>query len=127
VETRVQINQWNRLAQLQSQLLDDEDEKDLLEMVWIIAEQSHTRFISCAKEDELLGGVQGTEKGVALVSGQELFIERIDMAELDGFKKKQKASDCDFRLLGNFRDAAGRRHLEFSAGVELLQQADFDD
>ncbi|CAK0802975.1 unnamed protein product [Prorocentrum cordatum] len=77
-------------------------------MIWVVAEPRSLRF------GEIV------DAGVAVLDGEEFFVQKIAASGLAHFKRDAKADMWDARALGDHHDEAGQRILRLSEAVALM-------
>ena len=98
--------------------------------MWLAAEAGHAKFghevpAVDVDEDEKFKSVR--EKGIWTPKpDEEIYVARAAKGELDAWRRANSGGG-ELRLIGNFRDGAGRRNVEFRRAVELMTQTAFDD
>ena len=125
--TRAEINGLKRRAAVQASILDDAAAADVDEAIWVVSENSHPRFGETLSEDDLVDAPLGEEKGVVVLDNSEVFVQKILRSGLVDWRKERRTAEGDLRLLGDHRDASGRRYLPFKDAVPLLRETSFED
>eukprot|EP00959_Pyramimonas_sp_CCMP1952_P244816 5117342-Pyramimonas_sp.AAC.1 len=109
---RVELLALKRQAAVQAAIPGDDDQDMEIEShAWVIAETDHLRFAQVLSDPEVQQATLGQSKGVALVNGMDVFVERIQTNQLEVWKASRQSGTGDLRVLGDHRDASGRRHL----------------
>ena len=119
---RAQLMQFKRQAQVMASILG-EGEVDGLDTLVCIADPTHKNFgaeVGPSLMNTEATGVAFATKGVALVEGEELFVERFLSSSLEAWKASKGKDLGDVRLLGDHRDASGTRRLDLSAAISLM-------
>ncbi|CAK0890753.1 unnamed protein product [Prorocentrum cordatum] len=125
---RAEILALKRQAAVQAAMLGDGDhDVEMENFVWVVAEVGHSRFAQPLVDAELDQASLGQSKGVALVSGLEVFIEKVQSNQLQEWMTSRSSEGGDLRTLGDHRDSAGRRHLPLSDAISLMRETSFDD
>ncbi|CAK0875914.1 unnamed protein product [Prorocentrum cordatum] len=127
---RADILALKRQAAVQAALLGDGDaDMEIEHFAWVISEAGHLRFAQTLTDQEVEQATLGQTKGVALVNGLEVFVEKIeaDRAKIEKWKAEREAGAGDLRVLGDHRDASGRRHLTLTEGVSMMRETSFED
>ncbi|CAK0811092.1 unnamed protein product [Prorocentrum cordatum] len=125
---RAEILALKRQAAVQAAILGDGDhDVEMENYVWVVAEVGHSRFAQPLVDAELDQASLGQSKGVALVSGLELFIEKAQSNQLQGWMTSRSSEGGDLRTLGDHRDSAGRRRLPLPDAISLMRETSFDD
>lgn len=68
-------------------------------------------------------GLAFSSKGVIVRGGEEIFIEKVAIDKLEQWKKDKLMDMADVRLLGDHRDASGKRRLDLAKAVSLMREA----
>ncbi|CAK0875323.1 unnamed protein product [Prorocentrum cordatum] len=114
---------FRRRARLRGQLLGV-GQVDAIEcMIWVVAEPLSHRFgeiIDAALMDDEGRGTGFDQKGVAVLDGEEFFVQKIAASGLADFKRGAKADMGDVRTLGDRHDEVGLRTLRLSEAVALM-------
>ena len=116
--SRAQVLQLKRQAVLGEGSVDELDS-----MAWVVADATHDKFGSVVDAQLLASEATGlafTSRGVVMMEGEELFVERIILKDLEDWKAQKGKRLGDVRLLGDHRDAAGKRRLDLQAAVALI-------
>ncbi|CAK0833363.1 unnamed protein product, partial [Prorocentrum cordatum] len=125
---RAEILALKKQAAVQAAILGDGDhDVEMENFVWVVAEVGHSRFAQPLVDAELDRASLGQSKGVALVSGLEVFIEKVQSNQLQEWMTSRSSEGGDLRTLGDHRDSAGRRHLPLSDAISLMRETSFDD
>ena len=114
----------------QAAVLGDSMDTEVEELVWVIAMASRSDFGNVISDDIMnhpAGAVTLDTRGVALIVGGQVFVERILRSEIDNFRQTVRKDMADLRLLGSHTGAAGKRKLPLSNALALMKEPDFDD
>ena len=125
--TAADLRQAKRLAVLRATLLDDEDPQEAGDFGWVIFDAQHARFGERLTAGEVQDATLARARGVAVLDGEEVFVELVDMGELKAWRDQRRQAEGDLRLLGNHRAADGTRVLQLRDAVPLMKQSDFED
>ncbi|CAE7263778.1 unnamed protein product [Symbiodinium sp. CCMP2592] len=123
---RAQLSVYKRRAQLMASVLGDGAVEELDTVLWVIADPTHRNFgteIDAGLLDNEATGVAFASKGVAIVDGEEVFVERVHSSGLAAWK----AARGDVRLLGDHKDGAGKRKLDLAKAVALMRSPKDDE
>ena len=122
---KAQLLSFKRRARVQASILGQGDLEDSEAFVWVISQADHKSFgveiDTNLLEDESLG-LAFTSKGVVVLDGEEVFVERVESRSLDDWRKTRLLEGGDSRLLGDHKDSAGKRRLDLGSAVELMKQ-----
>ena len=90
----------------------------------MVAEPGHADFGETV-DAALLGneatGLAFTMKGVVLRHGEEVFVERVGVNAMAEWRRTKGLEGADVRLLGDHRDAAGKKQLDLRQAVTLMK------
>ena len=124
---RAQLNGYKRRAKIQASILGEGDIEDSESAEWIVCDVSHEDFAKPIDSGLLTNQATGlafSGKGVVLLNGEEVFVERVLVKDIDDWRRRKTLEGGDDRLLGDHRDASGRRRLDLSAAIELMKNSD---
>ncbi|CAK0808623.1 unnamed protein product [Prorocentrum cordatum] len=125
---RADILALKRQTAVQAAILgDDGQDVEMENFGWVVSETSHLRFGQILTDPEVEQATLGQNKGVAIVSDLEVFVEKVQVGQLEAWKTARHAGAGDLRLLGDHRDASGRRHLALAEAVAMMRETDCDD
>ena len=125
--SKQQLDGCMRRAEAMAMVFDDQDVVELDAFNWVVADVHHPSFGAQLSDAEMLNANIGFAKGFTEVNGEEVFVEKIKISDLDDWKKQRMGDEGDLRLLGNHRDSSGARHLPLSFAVGLMRESTFDD
>ena len=118
---------FKREAQIRAAILGEGAVGNIEAFVWVISEPGHPDF-GVTVDAGLLGneatGLAFTLKGVIIRGGEELFVERVMTRDLETWRKKRGLDLSDVRLLGDHRDAAGKKRLDLKEAVALMKNVE---
>lgn len=121
---------FKKTAAVQASILGLAEPQDAESFQWLVAEPEHAEFGNPV-DDEILedeaAAMMFSEKGIAVIRGEEIYIERVQTKDLDQWKKKKSLQTADQRLLGDHRDGSGKKKLELLEAVGLMKGADDAD
>ena len=92
---------------------------------WVIAEPDRPDFgkeLDPATLHNPATALTFSTKGVVQLHGEEVYVERVLSKELAEWRARKLLGQADVRLLGDHKDAAGRRRLELPLAVSLMRQ-----
>ena len=72
-------------------------------------------------------GLAFSQKGVAILDGEEIYVEKVMAKDLESWKRRKGLELGDMRLLGDHKDAAGKRRLDLNSAVELMKGGGDDE
>ena len=118
---------FKREAQISAAILGEGAVENVEAFQWVISEPGHADF-GVTVDGALLGneatGLAFTLKGVIIRGGEELFVERVMTKDLDLWRRKKGQDLSDVRLLGDHRDASGKKRLDLKQAVALMKNID---
>ena len=118
------LNGFKRRAKIQATILGQGEVGETEAYSWLIAEISHSRFGEMVEESLLSSegsGLTFSQKGVAILDGEEVFIEKVNDKDIASWKVQRGLELGDVRLLGDHRDASGRRRLDLVQAINLMK------
>jgi hypothetical protein len=124
--SRSTLDAHKRRAATQAALLGLRADVEMGQMVWVVGEIDRDDFGDTVDETTLTGSEMNV-KGVVLIGGEEVFIERIDAKDKKEWMAKRKGDSADLRQLGDHYDKAGKRKFDLSEAVALLKESPIDD
>lgn len=128
---RAALDNFKRQAVVQASILGEGAVGESEAFVWLVTEYGHDRFGREVDQALLRNGATGiafSTKGVIILDGEEVFVEKVGRSNLDSWKKRKGLDQADERLLGDFKDEIGKRNLELVKAVPLMKEpviADF--
>eukprot|EP00438_Fugacium_kawagutii_P008463 Skav230205 [mRNA] locus=scaffold2443:264867:266063:+ [translate_table: standard] len=115
---------FKRSAKVQASILGEGEIDDTEAYSWLVAQTGHPKF-GCEVDEGLLHsdatGLAFNERGVVLMEGEEVFVERVNDRDLETWKAKKGLETGDMRLLGNFKDSSGKKKLDLLSAVGLMK------
>ena len=121
---RATLAAFKRQAQIQASILGEGTVVDSESYQWLIAETGHSDF-GKAVDGSLLAneatGLAFTVKGVIIQNGEEVFVERVMISEMEVWKRRHGLDRADVRLLGDHGDASGKKGLSLRHAVPLMK------
>ncbi len=72
-------------------------------------------------------GLAFSNKGVILRQGEEIFVERVLVKDLEDWKRQRGLEGGDTRLLGDHKDESGARRLELGKAISLMKSVEDSD
>ncbi|CAE7356621.1 unnamed protein product [Symbiodinium sp. CCMP2592] len=121
---RAALSNFRRQAQIQASILGESAVIDSEASQWVVAESTHSDFgrtVDAALLANEATGLAFTMKGVIILEGEEVFVERVMISDLDAWKRKRDLEAADVRLLGDHRDASGKKVLGLRQAVPLMK------
>lgn len=127
---RAALNGFKRQAQTMAVILGEGVLPDTESTQWVICDPNHSQFGEVVDEAMLENEATGlafSQKGVVLKDGEEIFIERVASDQIETWKREKRLGSADVRLLGDHKDASGKRRLELATAVSLMKEVKDDD
>ena len=121
------LSSFKRQAKVQAAILGEGDVDDSEASEWVISEASHPRFGSAVDTGLINNGATGlafSTKGVIIEDGEEIYVERVLVKDLDDWRRRKTLEGGDDRLLGDHRDASGKRRLDLGNAFELMKDTE---
>ena len=128
--SRATIESKRRTASAQAIVLGDGEAVEIAQMVWVIADRDNAKFgetIPNDVVDDPGNSAVFETKGVCVVDGTEVFIQRMLLTEVEAFKKGHSKDEQDMRLLGVHTDKVGKRRLELEDSLALMTEDNMED
>lgn len=124
---RGELERQRRLAKTMGTILDDSENVNVESISWYGADPSSKKFGE-ALPVELVGDIVALgQHGVVNWDDSVEFVRELASGELEKFKEDRKDSMGDARLLGDHRDAQGKRHMTLQEALALMSEEKFDD
>ncbi|CAJ1358771.1 unnamed protein product [Effrenium voratum] len=98
--------------------------------VWVVSQSGHRKFgeeVDAALLEDETSGLAFSAKGVVVLDGEEVFVEKVEVQKMEAWRKDRMLEGGDARLLGDHRDASGRRRLDLATAVELMKSEPDDE
>ena len=124
---RGELERFKRRAQQMASLFNDTPVDDIDAYEWIIADNTHDRFGDAVDEQTVEDGVTLGDSGVISLNNQEVFVRRVATSQKADFLMASDPSRGDARLLGDHRDAQGKRFLDFKVAMSKFTEDAMDD
>lgn len=126
--SRAALDAHKRRAATMAALLGQEADIEIEQMIWVFSETNRDDFGDTVADYQWSeSGVSLHNKGVVIIEGAEVFVERIPAKDKKEWKLKKLGDSVDLRLLGDHVDKAGKRKLDLSEAVALFKNSDIDD
>ena len=125
--SRAALNGYKRQAETMAIILGQGSLPESDAFVWVVADISRTDFgaeIEAHLLEDENTGLAFTSKGVILKDGEEVFVERVGLLQVEEWRKSRKLDQADLRLLGDHRDEAGKKRLDLSSALPLMKGND---
>ena len=121
---RAILANFKRQAQIQAAILGEGAVLDTETYHWVVSEVGHPDFGRSIDGGLLANEATGlafSQKGVIIQGGEELFVERVGASDLEDWKRRHGLNRADVRLLGDHRDAGGKKVLALKDAVTLMK------
>ena len=125
--SRGDLEKEKRLAKLQGSLLDDADPEEVVALIWICSDPTSEKFGTEVSANEMRDAVTLGHLGSCEVGDSLEPIAQMAASEVPAFKERKQSYLSDIRLLGDHRNAQGKRYLRFEKGLEMLRETAFKD
>ncbi|CAE8715533.1 unnamed protein product [Polarella glacialis] len=127
---RATLEGFKRIAATQAALLGDGGDVEVQSFVWVISDVSRPDYgnaVDSRMVNDPLTGVAFEAKGIVKIGNEEVFVEKVQADQLAAWAAKTVKDAGDIRLLGDHRDAAGKRKLDLSSAVAMMRESKIDD
>lgn len=117
--SRTVLQGFKRDAKIRAAILGEGEVDETESHVWVIAQAGHSKFGAEIDENLLFSDATGlafNERGVVVLDGEELFVEKVMDKDLASWKAQKNLDTGDLRLLGDFKDSGGKRKRSVSGG-----------
>ena len=94
---------------------------------WVVADTSRKDFGEVIDEQLVEDGVTLRDSALVEKDGEEVFVQRVGTSALANWLVEKEGSKGDARILGDFRDSQGKRHLAFNDAVDKLRTSPLPD
>ena len=124
------LNGFKRQAKTMAIILGEGDLPDSEATCWVRSDTRDPDFgvlVDSGLLENAATGLAFGAKGVAVIEGEEVFVERVPTKELAAWKRGRLLEGGDTRLLGDHRDASGQRRLDLATSVMLMKSAEEAD
>lgn len=122
---RATLTAFKRQAKVQAAILGEGDIDDTESSEWLISEPSHPLFGEKVEErllnNEATGLTFNTKGVVGKRPSLRGFLDVLSK-DVEDWRKKKGLEQDDIRLLGDHKDAGGKRHLDFLSAVGLMKE-----
>ncbi|CAJ1358943.1 unnamed protein product [Effrenium voratum] len=127
---RAVLSTYKRRAKVQAVVLGQGDLEESEAFVWVVSQSGHRKFgeeVDAALLEDETSGLAFSAKGVVVLDGEEVFVEKVEVQKMEAWRKDRMLEGGDARLLGDHRDASGRRRLDLATAVELMKSEPDDE
>lgn len=121
---------FKRTAKIQASILGEGEVEDNESFKWLVSETNHDRFGEEIDEGLLQNEATGfafSLKGVVLLDGNEAYVEKVYDKDYETWKRAKGLEMGDQRLLGDHKDAVGKRKLDLTTAVTLMKGSSTGD
>ncbi|CAE8678756.1 unnamed protein product, partial [Polarella glacialis] len=127
---RAALEGFKRIAATQAALLGDGGDVEVQSFLWVICDVNRPDYgnaVDSRMVNDPLTGVAFEAKGIVKMGNEEVFVEKVQADQLAAWAAKTVKDAGDIRLLGDHRDAAGKRKLDLSSAVAMMRESKIDD
>ncbi|CAE8612690.1 unnamed protein product, partial [Polarella glacialis] len=127
---RATLEGFKRIAATQAALLGDGGDVEVQSFLWVICDVSRPDYgnaVDSRMVNDPLTGVAFEAKGIVKMGNEEVVVEKVQADHLAAWAAKTVKDAGDIRLLGDHRDAAGKRKLDLSSAVAMMRESKIDD
>ena len=124
------LDGYKRQAVVQAAILGEGSVGESEAFVWLVTEHGHELFGKEVDQALLRNGATGvafSSKGVIILDGEEVFVEKVGRNGINDWRKRRGLDMSDERLLGDFKDEIGKRNLELVKAVPLMKEPTIAD
>ena len=121
---RASLANYKRQAQIQAAVLGEGAVLDTDAFSWIVSDPRHADFgrpVDAGLLANEATGLAFTSKGVILLGGEEVFVERVGSNEVEEWRRARGLESSDVRLLGDHRDPSGKKRLDLKEAVAFMK------
>lgn len=108
-------------------ILGEGEQQEIAAQVWVFSDSTSPRLGEVISPDLLATAVTLGTRGLVETDGEIVGITEVPQTEIEEFKKKQKSSLGDLRLIGNHVDQRKRRFISLQDAMPLFRESKFDD
>lgn len=125
--TKGELESFRRRAKTMCSLLNDAEFQEIDAFDWVVADTSRKDFGEVIDEQLVEDGVTLRDSALVEKDGEEVFVQRVGTSALANWLVEKEGSKGDARILGDFRDSQGKRHLAFNDAVDKLRTSPLPD
>ena len=121
---RAALANFKRQAQVQAAILGEGTVVDSDAFSWVVSDPAHSDFGRAVDAGLLANEATGlafTLKGVILLGGEEVFVERVSTNGMEEWRRRRGLESADVRVLGDHRDQSGKKVLDLKEAVALMK------
>ncbi|CAE8613579.1 unnamed protein product [Polarella glacialis] len=127
---RATLEGFKRIASTQAALLGDAGDVEVQAYLWVVCDFTRPDYgnaVDYRLVNDALTGVAFESKGIVKMGNEEVFVEKVQADKLAAWAAKAFKDASYTRLLGDHRDAAGKRKLDLSSAVAMMRETKMDD
>eukprot|EP00434_Breviolum_minutum_P013777 symbB.v1.2.012153.t1/scaffold793.1/size162056/2 len=125
--SRGELEAYKRRARVMCNLFNEASMQEVDNYEWLIADVSRSDFGERVADEEIDQGVSLRDSALVEIGGDEVYVVRVALSKKDEWLKSKEETKGDPRVLGFFTDSQGRRFLDFSQAIDLMNEFAFDD
>ena len=125
--SKAELEKQKRLAKTMGSILDDSQVVSVEDLIWIVADPSSKRFGESVPVELVEDIVCLGQAGLVSWDDETEYVKEMAFSEVRAFKESKQDSLNDARLLGDHRDAQGRRFMTLNDALALMSEEKFDD
>ena len=121
---KASLSNFKRQAQIQAAVLGEGTVLDTDAYSWVVSDPRHPDFgrpVDAGLLANEATGLAFTTKGVILLGGEEVFVERVGGTEIEEWRRARGLETSDVRLLGDHRDPSGKKRLDLKEAVAFMK------
>eukprot|EP00435_Cladocopium_sp_Y103_P025473 s1233_g6.t1 len=125
--SRAELEGYHRRAKVMNNLFNDASLEEVDSFDWLIADVSREDFGEKVRDALVDDGVSLRDSALVEIEGEEVYVVCVGTKKKDDWIKSHVQAKGDPRLLGHFTDGQGRRFLDFSEAIDLMNEKEFSD
>ena len=125
--SRGELEAYKRRARVMCNLFNEASMQEVDNYEWLIADVSRSDFGQRVADEEIDQGVSIRDSALVEIGGDEVYVVRVALSKKDEWLKSKEETKGDPRVLGFFTDSQGRRFLDFSQAIDLMNEFAFED
>ena len=124
---RAQLDHHKRRAKTMSNLFNDATVEEIESFEWLVADVTRDDFGESFRAEDMVDAVYIHDSALVEYEGEVVHAVRVPTSKRSEWIQQREKTKGDSRLLGDHRDAQGRRYLCFQAALDLMTSVEFSD
>jgi hypothetical protein len=124
---RAELESLKRRAKMMSNLFNDAALQEIDGSEWIVGDVSRADFGEAFKEEDLVGAAIVDGHALVEFDGEIVYAVQVPTSQKVDWIKSREKTKGDARLIGDHRDAQGRRFISFQQGLDLMTSVEMTD